>query len=76
MIPAFARSESVGQNCMARTATPTDKQINVLFPGGKQMQCRDSKLVYSYFRLTADNPLLLGAAASLSASLEVLFRME
>ena len=32
----------------------------VLFPSGEQMQCWDSKLVYSYFRLTGDNRLLLG----------------
>ena len=36
----------------------TDKDLIRLFPSGKQMQCWDSKLVYTYFRLTGDNRLL------------------
>ena len=53
------------QTFMSVTEPLTDKELNVLFPGGKQMQCWDSKLVYSYFRLTGDNRLLLGGGSPL-----------
>ncbi|MEO6884071.1 MAG: FAD-binding oxidoreductase [Bacteroidia bacterium] len=42
-----------------------DRDLNYLFPKG-QFQCWDSDLVYSYFRLTGDNRLLLGGGTSLS----------
>ncbi len=37
----------------------SDKKISQAFPAGR-FQCWDSTLVYSYFRLTGDNRLLLG----------------
>jgi gamma-glutamylputrescine oxidase len=47
----------------------TDKELRILFPSGEQMQCWDSKLVYSYFRLTADNRLLLGGGTPVTTFL-------
>jgi predicted PurR-regulated permease PerM len=47
------------QTFMSVSAPLTDRELGLLFPSGKQMQCWDSKMVYSYFRLTGDNRLLL-----------------
>jgi gamma-glutamylputrescine oxidase len=47
----------------------TDRELRVLFPSGEQMQCWDSKLVYSYFRLTGDNRLLLGGGTPVTTYL-------
>ena len=44
-----------------------------LFPSGEQMQCWDSKLVYTYFRLTADNRLLLGGGTPITTYLKDAF---
>ncbi len=57
------------QTFMSVTEPLNDKELNLLFPGGKQMQCWDSKLVYSYFRLTADNRLLLGGGSPITTFL-------
>jgi gamma-glutamylputrescine oxidase len=54
------------QTFMSVTEPLTDKDLSLLFPSGKQMQCWDSRLVYSYFRLTGDNRLLLGGGSALS----------
>lgn len=43
----------------------TENEINQLFPAGK-MQCWDTDLVYSYYRLTGDNRLLLGGGSALT----------
>ena len=48
----------------------TDTELRVLFPSGEQMQCWDSKLVYSYFRLTGDNRLLLGGGTPITTFLK------
>jgi gamma-glutamylputrescine oxidase len=40
------------------------------FPSGEQMQCWDSKLVYTYFRLTPDNRLLLGGGSAFTTFLK------
>jgi gamma-glutamylputrescine oxidase len=48
----------------------TDRELKILFPSGEQMQCWDSKLVYTYFRLTADNRLLLGGGSALTTFLK------
>jgi gamma-glutamylputrescine oxidase len=48
------------QTFLSVTEPLTDRELRTLFPSGEQMQCWDSKLVYSYFRLTGDNRLLLG----------------
>lgn len=42
-----------------------DKMIDEVFPGGR-FQCWDSTLVYSYFRLTGDNRILLGGGDTLT----------
>jgi gamma-glutamylputrescine oxidase len=57
------------QTFMSVSAPLTDKELDLLFPGGKQMQCWDSQLVYSYFRLTGDNRLLLGGGSATSTFL-------
>jgi gamma-glutamylputrescine oxidase len=51
----------------------TDAERRILFPSGEQMQCWDSKLVYTYFRLTADNRLLLGGGSALTTFLKDAF---
>ena len=48
----------------------SDRDLRVLFPSGEQMQCWDSKLVYSYFRLTGDNRLLLGGGTPVTTFLK------
>ena len=48
----------------------TDKDLIRLFPGGKQMQCWDSRLVYTYFRLTGDNRLLVGGGTAITTYLK------
>ena len=58
------------QTFMSVTEPLTDKELGLLFPSGKQMQCWDSKLVYSYFRLTGDNRLLLGGGSALTTFLK------
>jgi gamma-glutamylputrescine oxidase len=57
------------QTFMSVSAPLTDKELHLLFPGGTQMQCWDSQLVYSYFRLTGDNRLLLGGGSATSTFL-------
>lgn len=43
-----------------------DEELFKLFPSGNQFQMWDSTLVYSYFRLTGDNRLLLGGGTAFS----------
>ena len=57
------------QTFMSVTEPLNDKELRLLFPGGKQMQCWHSKLVYSYFRLTGDNRLLLGGGSPITTFL-------
>jgi gamma-glutamylputrescine oxidase len=54
------------QTFLSITEPLTDRELRVLFPSGEQMQCWDSKLVYTYFRLTADNRLLLGGGTPIT----------
>ncbi len=54
------------QTFLSVTEPLTDKELRVLFPAGDQLQCWDSKLVYSYFRLTGDNRLLLGGGSPIT----------
>jgi gamma-glutamylputrescine oxidase len=58
------------QTFMSVSAPSTDKEFGLLFPSGKQMQCWDSKMVYSYFRLTGDNRLLLGGGTAFTTFLK------
>ena len=46
-----------------------DHEVLRLFPSGEPMQCWDSTLVYSYFRLTGDQRLLLGGGSTLTTFL-------
>lgn len=58
------------QTFLSVTEPLTDNELRILFPSGEQMQCWDSKLVYSYFRLTADNRLLLGGGTPITTYLK------
>jgi gamma-glutamylputrescine oxidase len=58
------------QTFLSVTEPLTDKELRTLFPSGEQMQCWDSKLVYSYFRLTGDNRLLLGGGTPITTYLK------
>ena len=58
------------QTFLSITEPLTDRELRVLFPSGEQMQCWDSKLVYSYFRLTGDNRLLLGGGTAVTTFLK------
>jgi len=68
-ISPFADEAFHAQTFLSVTEPLTDKELRILFPSGEQMQCWDSKLVYSYFRLTADNRLLLGGGTPLTTFL-------
>ncbi len=65
-ISPLAREIFHAQTFMSVTEPLTDKELSLLFPGGKRMQCWDSRLVYSYFRLTGDNRLVLGGGSALT----------
>lgn len=58
------------QTFLSVTEPLTDRELRILFPSGEQMQCWDSKLVYSYFRLTGDNRLLLGGGTPVTTFLK------
>jgi gamma-glutamylputrescine oxidase len=58
------------QTFLSITEPLTDRELKILFPAGEPMQCWDSKLVYTYFRLTADNRLLLGGGTPLTTYLK------
>jgi len=58
------------QTFLSVTEPLTDHELKILFPSGEQMQCWDSKLVYTYFRLTKDNRLLLGGGSALTTFLK------
>ena len=58
------------QTFLSVTEPLTDRELRILFPSGEQMQCWDSKLVYSYFRLTGDNRLLLGGGTPITTFLK------
>ena len=61
------------QTFLSVTEPLTDKEVRILFPSGEQMQCWDSQLVYTYFRLTADNRLLLGGGSAITTFLKDAF---
>jgi gamma-glutamylputrescine oxidase len=58
------------QTFLSVTEPLADRELTALFPSGEQMQCWDSKLVYSYFRLTGDNRLLLGGGTPITTYLK------
>jgi gamma-glutamylputrescine oxidase len=61
------------QTFLSVTEPLTDRELRILFPSGEQMQCWDSKLVYTYFRLTSDNRLLLGGGTPVTTYLKDAF---
>jgi gamma-glutamylputrescine oxidase len=61
------------QTFLSVTEPLNDRELRTLFPSGEQMQCWDSKLVYTYFRLTADNRLLLGGGTPITTYLKDAF---
>jgi gamma-glutamylputrescine oxidase len=69
-ISPLAREIFHAQTFMSVSAPLTDKEISLLFPSGKQMQCWDSQLVYTYFRLTGDNRLLVGGGSAITTFLK------
>jgi gamma-glutamylputrescine oxidase len=44
----------------------SDADVERLFPSGEHFQCWDSTLVYSYYRLTGDQRLLLGGGNTIT----------
>ena len=69
-ISSFASEIFHAQTFMSVSEPLTDKEVDQLFPGGKQMQCWDSQLVYTYFRLTEDNRLLVGGGSAITTFLK------
>ena len=65
-ISPFANEVFHAQTFLCVSEPLTDRELRILFPAGEQMQCWDSKLVYTYFRLTADNRLLLGGGTPIT----------
>ena len=57
------------QTFMSVSERLSDRQVARLFPGGRALQCWDSRTVYTYFRLTADQRLLVGGGTLISTFL-------
>lgn len=55
----FAKDTYGIQNFITMSEPLDDEIVNQLFPQGKLM-CWDTKLAFTYFRLTGDNRLVLG----------------
>jgi len=72
-ISPLAEEAFHAQTFLSVTEPLTDRELRILFPSGEQMQCWDSKLVYSYFRLTGDNRLLLGGGTPITTYLRDAF---
>jgi len=72
-ISPLAEETFHAQTFLSVTEPLTDRELRILFPSGEQMQCWDSKLVYSYFRLTGDNRLLLGGGSAITTFLKDAF---
>jgi gamma-glutamylputrescine oxidase len=56
------------QTFLAISEPLSDAEVGALFPGDP-LQCWDSTLVYSYFRLTGDQRLLLGGGSAMTTFL-------
>jgi gamma-glutamylputrescine oxidase len=69
-INPLAKEISHAQTFLSVSEPLTDREIGLVFPSGKRMQCWDSKLVYTYFRLTGDNRLVLGGGTALTTFLK------
>ncbi len=64
-ISPLAKKSYHAQTFLAISRPLTKKQVDKLFPDGKLMVW-DSRLIYSYYRLTKDNRLLIGGGSALS----------
>ena len=72
-ISPYANEMFHAQTFLSISEPLTDRELRILFPSGEQMQCWDSKLVYTYFRLTADNRLLLGGGTPITTYMKDAF---
>jgi gamma-glutamylputrescine oxidase len=69
MTPAFnplASEVFHAQTFLSISEPLSDGEAARLFPAGEPFQCWDSSLVYSYFRMTGDQRLLLGGGSVLT----------
>ncbi|HIH15370.1 MAG: FAD dependent oxidoreductase [archaeon GW2011_AR17] len=64
-VSPLARKSYHAQTFLAMSTVLSDEQVHKLFPDGKCMVW-DSQLIYSYFRLTKDNRLLVGGGSVLT----------
>lgn len=61
----YAPDVSHAETYLTISAPLTDRDVRALFPGDP-LQCWDSDLIYSYWRLTGDQRILLGGGSLLS----------
>lgn len=61
----YARKISPAETYLTISAPLTDRDVKTLFPGDL-LQCWDSDLIYSYWRLTGDQRILLGGGSVFS----------
>ncbi len=64
-ISQYSRDVFHAQTFLSISEPLNDKMVTSIFPEDK-FQCWDSTLVYSYFRLTGDNRILLGGGSGLT----------
>jgi gamma-glutamylputrescine oxidase len=69
-VPRRLNPQAYGQYCTAQTCLAISqplsaRQIACLFPEDR-LQCWDNRLLYSYYRLTGDNRLLVGGGSLLT----------
>ncbi|MBI1216489.1 MAG: FAD-dependent oxidoreductase, partial [Alphaproteobacteria bacterium] len=64
-ISEYADNVYHAQTFLSITAPLKENEMNALFPDGR-LQCWDSDMVYSYFRPTGDDRLLLGGGTLLT----------
>ena len=65
----FADDVFHAQTFLSISEPLSDKEIESIFPSGQKFQCWDSTLVYSYFRLTGNNRMLLGGGSAFTTFL-------
>ena len=61
----YAENVSPAETFLTISAPLTDRDVKALFPGDV-LQCWDSDLIYSYWRLTGDQRILLGGGSMFS----------
>jgi len=64
-VTRYARNVFHAQTFLAVSEPLTDAEVAALYPGDL-LQCWDTDLVYSYWRLTGDQRLLLGGGSALT----------